>query len=99
MKFEEIAQDIQSRKADEGIIIGNLQSKRLAAIEIVEGFRTVGEARESIGSLQETGNCLFMAVGHEVDWECLEWAVGMFLPSQIKDQEMQRTIYEWYKEQ
>ncbi len=98
MTFEEIAQNIQSKEADQGVIISGLQSKRLAAIEIVEGFRTVGEARDSIGSLQETGNCLFTARGYEIDWECLEWAVGMFLPSQAP-KDMKEIILDWYEEE
>ncbi len=96
MKFEEIAQAIQIQEADQGLIIGNLQSKRLAAQAIMENFRNIGEARESIGSMRATGN-LFIARGYEVDWEVLSYAVYMYLPSQAP-KEIRETILEWYEE-
>ena len=97
MTFEEIAQDIQCRRADQGEPITNFQSKRLAAQAIVEGFRTVGEAQKYIDGLRETGNCLFTAMGYEVDWETLSWAVYMFLPIQAPE-EMREVILAWYEE-
>ena len=97
MNFEEIAQDIKRRKEAQGKFIGDLQSKRLAAIEIVEGFRTVGEAFNNIEELKETGNHFFTAWGYEVDHECLAWAVYMFLPSRAPEG-MKEVILDWYEE-
>ena len=98
MNFEEIAQDIKSRKEARGELIGDLQSKRLAAIEIVEGFRTVGEAFNNIEGLKETGNHFFTAWGYEVDSRALQWAVHMFLPHRAPEG-MKETILDWYEEE
>ena len=95
--FDEIAQDIKSRKEAQGEFIGNLQSRRLAAIEIVQGFRTVGEAFSNIEGLKETDNHFFTAMGYEVDWEALSYAVYLFLPVQAPE-DIRKIIYEWYEE-
>ena len=84
MTFEEIIQEIQKREAKTGRYLDDFSAKRLAAIEIVEGFRTIGEARDSIKILKETGNHLFTATGYEVDYQCLQKAVDMFFPSRAK---------------
>ena len=97
MNFEEIAQDIRKRKEAQGEFIGDFQSKRLAAIEIVEGFRTVGEAFNNIEGLKETDNHFFTAWGYEVDWQCLQWAVHMFLPYRAPE-DMRAVILDWYEE-
>ncbi len=96
MTFEEIAQAIQIQEADQGLIIGNLQAKRLAAQAIMKNFRNIGEAKESIGSMRVTGN-LFTARGYEVDWKALSYAVYMYLPSQAPE-EIRDIILEWYEE-
>ena len=98
MTFEEISQDIKCRKEAQGEVVSNLQSRRLAAIEIVEGFRTVGEAYNNIEGLKETGNRFATAWGYEADWQCLQWAVGMFLPSQAP-KDMKEIILDWYEEE
>ena len=85
MTFEEIAQEIEGREAKTGRYLDDFSAKRLAAIEIVEGFRTIREAQEGIELLKETGNHLFTAMGYEVDWNCLRKAIDMFFPSwQVK---------------
>ena len=84
MNFEEVSQDIRERKAREGIYLDNFAAKRLAAIEIVEGFRIIGEARDAIESLRKTGNIFCTAWGYNVDADCLQEAINMFFPSQAK---------------
>lgn len=93
MKFEEIAHAIQLREGDQGNIITNLQSKRLVAQAIVGNFQTVGSAREAARNFQAP----FTSLGYEIDHECLEWAVYMFLPIQAPE-EMREIIYGWYEE-
>ncbi len=97
MTFEEIAQAIQIQEADQGLIVGNLQARRLAAQAIMEGFRNICEAKQSISDLKRTENCLFTARGYEVDWECLSWAVYMYVPIQAPE-EIREIIYKWYEE-
>ena len=85
MTFEEIVVSIQKRKTNQGKFVSDDNAKRLAVIEIVEGFRTIREAQEGIELLKETGNHLFTAMGYEVDWNCLRKAIDMFFPSwQVK---------------
>ena len=81
MTFKEIAAQIKARKANQGEFVSDNLAKRLACLEITEGFRTIGEARECVETLRETGNIFCTAWGYNVDADCLEEAVEMFFPS------------------
>ena len=77
MTLEEIAEQIREH-SQTNFISKNL-ARRMAALEILEGFRTVGEARGWARDMQD-GDVCFTAYGHEINSRTIQAALDKFFP-------------------
>ena len=78
MTLEEIAEQIREH-SQTNFISKNL-ARRMAALEILEGFRTVGEAREWVKEMRDDEVC-FTAYGHEINNKTIQAALDRFFPA------------------
>ena len=80
MTFEEITEQILGREHSQANFISKNLARRMAALEILEGFRTVGEAREWARDMQD-GDVCFTAYGYEINNRTIQAALDRFFPA------------------
>ena len=80
MTFEEITEQILGRKYSQTNFISKNLARRMAALEILEGFRTVGEAREWAKEMRDDEVC-FTAYGYEINSRTIQAALDKFFPA------------------
>jgi len=80
MTLEEIAKQILGREHSQTNFISKNLARRMAALEILEGFRTVGEAREWAKDMRDDDIC-FTAYGYEINSRTIQAALDKFFPA------------------